>query len=290
MVDYRYSLVRYIPDIRRMEPTNVGLVLQGKGQVAVKISPHAAKRKEIDTQVFQRWKAFLNQEVDGTAVPLFQPDKTSPQFFDYLSQLCDGPIFMSEALHHSALENVTFKDVLSELYQRLVAPKESIAAMAASHPTGRFRQISEDRRFIRRGMKQYAHVSIPQGKLWMAYRQIDNGELIAIDKVEVNNRIGDTAIEIERIPRILEDLPKFLKSGHGTKPTRFILLADELDHPFSNQSFDEFAAMRSDLDGAIEKVRNSGGHVLRTPEEAETLATEIDERLPTASIMDDEGE
>ena len=51
MQDFRYLLVRYVPDRERMEPINVGII-QGAGRIDFRLNPHAARRKEIETVTF----------------------------------------------------------------------------------------------------------------------------------------------------------------------------------------------------------------------------------------------
>jgi hypothetical protein len=279
MAEYRYCLVRYVPDFQRMEPTNVGVILQGSGRIEIKISPHAAKRKEIDTPVFQQWKKFLNDEINGPAVPLFQPRRNSPDFLRYLGKLCEGSVFLSEPLYHRAADALSFDDVLQTLYQRLVAPPEAPSASDNSRPTAFFRHLSDDRQFLKRGMKRHTHVATNGEKLWMAYRQVDNGAFIAIDKIEVNTQIGATANEIERMPLIVDSLPKFLRGATPSKHRQFFLLADELERPFAEQPEDEFEAMRKDLEQAVERVEKRGGRVIRSIEDAGELVNEVEQHL-----------
>jgi len=279
MQNYLYTLVRYVPDFERMEPINVGVILQGMGRLDACLSRHAAKRKDIDTQVFQQWRKFFLDEIRGDATPLFQPEKTSPQFLTYLQQLCEGAVLLSRPLALEVAPSRGFDDVLRDLYNRLVAPPETTSPAAARRPTGRFRQLTEARHFLRRGLKKHAHVMSNERPLWMAYRQLANRQHIAIDKVEVDREIGATANEIERMPLIIDRLPEFLRAGREL-PTSYYLVADELKQPFSDQSQAEFQAMRDELEAAVEKVKNSGGRIVRSLSEAERLADEVDHALP----------
>ena len=279
MQTYFYSLIRYVPVMERMEPINVGVILQCEGLVDVRLSPHAAKRKEIDTQVFGKWRQFFLEEIRGDPTPLFQPEKATPQFLTYLGQLCEGPVILSRPLTFQVsarAPSATFSATsitASSLHPKLLLRR------LARRPTGRFRQITEDRQFLRRGMKRHAHVTIDDRRLWMAYRQVANGQQIAIDKIEVNVEIGKTANEIERMPYVLEHLPLFLQA-QSFKPTRYVLLAGTMQHPFTDQRTEEFEAMRGELESTVEKVREAGGQVIRTVPEAEQLTTELDQVLP----------
>ncbi len=283
MLDYYYVLIRYVPDRERMEPVNVGVILQGSGRLEMRFSPHAAKRKDIETTAFRQWKDFFRTEVEGDHMALFQPEKASPAFLRYLEQLCEGPILLSKPLLVSSDPSKEFEEVLESLYCRLVAPPEVVSPTAASRPTGRFRQLAEEHRFLDRGMKRHAHVMVNGGKLWMAYRQALNGEMIVFDKVEAANHIGATSYEIERLPRIKDFLPRFLNARVAGKATRYLLLADQLLTPFTDQSADEFKAMQDDLEVAVEEIAKLGCKVIRTTPDAEAFAEELNERLPQPS-------
>lgn len=279
MIDYRYVLVRFVPDPERMEPTNVGVILQGNDRVNVQFSPHAAKRKEIDTEIYNEWKAFFQTEICGDAAPLFQPDRASPKFLQHLEALCGETVVLSRPLLLSVDDSQHFEDVLQSLYRRLVAPCEPETAGAATRPTGRFRQLAEERGFDDRGMKKYAPISVNHDRLWRAYRQVVNGEIIALDKVEVGNRIGETSTEIERLPLIAEKLPSFV----GEKRTHF-LLVDQLEQRFTGQTVDEFEAMRDDLESCVERIEKAGGKVIRELSDVDTFADRLDACLRPSAV------
>ena len=281
MIDYRYVLVRFVPDRERMEPINVGLILQGAGRIDYQFSQHAAKRKEIDTDIYNEWKAFFRAEIKGEAAPLFQPDRASPQFLRHLEALCGETVVLSRPLSLSVDESRAFDDVVDSLFRRLVAPREAETPGAATRPTGRFRQLAEEREFVNRGMKRHAHVLVNNDRLWMAYRQVVNGETIALDKVEVGNQIGATSYEIERLPLIADKLPSFV----GEKRTHF-LLVDHLEQPFTDQPDDEFEAMRDDLERCVDRVEKAGGTVIREVNGVETFADRLHDCLPPSAASD----
>ena len=132
-------------------------------------------------------------------------------------------------------------------------------------------------------MLRYSHVMVDAKSLWTAYRQVVNGEVLAFDKVEVANFIGYTSNEIERLPRVAERLETFLTAPASTKPRRYALLADQFVQPFPDQTDGEFKAMRDDLEQAVELITKRGGTVLRSREDVERFADEIDAKLPRAA-------
>lgn len=280
MPDYRYNLIRYIPDPDRMEPINIGLILQGQGKIYVRFSPHVAKRNDVNTASFREWKDFLLNEVNGEAVPLFQPPKHSAEFLEYLESLCRGQVRLSKSLELFAPIKRSFDEILEALYLRLVLPPGEPERPEETRPTGAFRQFAKEKRFLDRGMRPHAHVLVEQDRLWIAYRQVLNGEMIAMDKVEVAKQLGQTANEIERLPLIVSKLDRFLRAKVSGKATRYILLADQLEAPFTGQGQREFDLLRKDLDERIAAIKNAGGEIMRSPEEAQNLAAQLDRNLP----------
>ena len=283
MLDYRYCLIRYVPVWERMEPINVGIILQGAHGVEFRFSPHAAKRSDVDTQAFRQWKEFLTTELGIDDQPLFQPPKNAPEFLHHVQSLCQGPIVLSQPLALSVLENRRPEEILDSLLTRLVLPLDQATATEDCRPTGRFRRRADEHDFLKRGMKKYAHVAVDDTQHWTAYRQVLNGQFIAVDKVEVGREQGRTADEIEKAIRITQLLQSFLSTKIDGKATRYVLLADELKEPFAEQNIDEFKAMKDDLDSVTSTVAKAGGQVLRTADQADQFTEELNEKLPQAA-------
>jgi hypothetical protein len=278
--DYRYILIRYAPDSMRMEPTNVGVILQGEGRIDMKIDPDTARRQHVDTEEFRNWKIFLTTEVLTESVPLFQPDRSKEEFLRYLETLCSGPVYLSKPLVLQSAEQ-EFDALLEVLYARLVAAPTPKPLDEVKRPTGAFRRWSHERRFLDRGMRRHAHIITgTQHRLWMAYRQVLNGEAIALDKVEAANRFGETSTEIDRLSTIKERLGEFLSARVDGKRTRYYLLADKLSRPFNGQSEAEFNLMQADLEERVASIAKIGGEVLRSPQEVLGLVNDLDRKLP----------
>jgi hypothetical protein len=278
MKDLRYVLIRYIRDRERMEPLNAGVILQGEGRIDLRLSPHLAKRADIETSVWRKWKKFFEDEVTGDAVPLFQPSRESQQFLRYLEGLCSGTVMLSAPLAVSVDDERDFDTVLDSLYQRLVAPPEDADSGPPSRPTAKFREIAERRKYLTRGMRKGAYITINEQALWMPYRQVENGELIAIDKVEVAKDSNRTGLEIEKLPLVESRLPAFLKAGDNRR-TRFFLLVDDLTENFTDQTDHDFKAMCRELEDNAARIEKAGGRVLRGLKEVQELADEVDAKL-----------
>ena len=282
MNQYIYSLIRFVPDLERMEPINVGIILQTPEKIDFKMSPHAAKRKDVDTAIFQRWRSFLEEEIRGEAVPFLQPPKHSPEFVRYLHGLCDRTVSISNPLFLSEPPDVPFEDVLQRLYDRMVAPPEQTRKEQASRPTSTFRDLEEAKQFRKRGMKKHSYIELPDTKRWNAYRQVVNGENIVVDKVEVANIVGQTADEIQKLSSGVDAfLERFLVRDQRSMPPRYVLIADDLREKFTEQTDADYRAMKDELDRVLELVSHRGGQVIRRSEEVQGFAEEIDRKLPS---------
>jgi hypothetical protein len=284
MVDYRYNLIRYVPDSARMEPINVGVILQGVGRIDVKFYQHAGKRGDVEAGKLRQWRSFFLSEIQTAQINLFQPDRNSEAFLRYLETLCNGPVYLSKPLTLLAEKNQSFETILQSLYVRLVAPLDVPDVPDEKRPTGTFRRIAEDRRFVDRGMRKWSHLLAGNKPLWMAYRQLDNGEKIAVDKVEVGTNVGDTVREIQTLPLISHDLPEFLKRRSGEKQTQYFLLVDQFENPFGGQTQQDFDLMRKDLDSHAKRIRDEGGTVLQSADEVKEFTEMIDKKLPPLPV------
>jgi hypothetical protein len=279
--DYRYILVRYVPNPERMEPTNVGVILQGNGRVDVRINPDAGRRDDVDTDLFRQFRTFFTKEIQNPQVPLFQPDRSTVDFLVYLANQCMGPVYLSRPLALQVGDGASFDSIIADLYLRLVAPPASPPKGEEKRPTSRFRMLAKERRFTDRGLRKYSHVrASDDAKLWTAYRQVINGEVIVMDKVEIGREIGGTSNEIDKLPTIARHLQSLLESDIGGKRAQYYLLADEFTEPFRGQPEEEFALMKADLAERIEEIRSLGGEIIRSPSEAAALAEELDQKLP----------
>ena len=280
MTSYHYSLIRFVPDLDRVEPINVGLILQGGGRVDFKLYPHATKRKEIDTLVFNRWREFFKNEIAGDQLPLFQPDRGSVRFLEHLARLCSDTVVVARPLLWASTEVVEFDEVMNSLYRKLVGPPDVTSPTEAARPTGRFRQVADARSFIKRGLKRRSPIEKDGKRLWLPYRHASNGRVIAIDKVEVRNQLETTANEVERLPLILQHLAKFVDAKREEKPNEYYLVIDEMKAPFADQPESDFDALRDEFDQNVRRVEQAGGNVIRTVTDTESLANLLDETLP----------
>ena len=285
MNDLHYALIRFIPDIDRMEPVNFGVVLQGGGKIDFMLNPHFARRKGVQTPVFQRWRDFLTEEIRGEPMPLFQPRKDSVEFLSHLSSLCEQTVSISKPLFVAAHSSESFEQILESLFTQLVLPEDATRPERTPRPTTRFREIEDEKQFRKRGLNRHPYVMLPGEKRWNAYRQLLNGENIVIDKVEVGNAVGLTADEIQKLSSGVETfLDRFLLQSQGAMATKYYLIADSLNEKFTDQTDDNFQAMKDEYEHVVQTVRTrSNCVVLQHPDEVADFANCVDQKLPAAT-------
>jgi Protein of unknown function (DUF3037) len=270
-----YSIIRYVPDADRMEPTNVGLLLTEPAGTRVRFYPHAAKRKHIDQRTLGQWREFLKSEIEGPAVPLFQPERSHLSFLNYLATLCTGNVRLSEPLYVHPSSTETASEIFEDLYRRLVVPSEE-AEVNPTRVTGRFRQIAEEKRFNARGLKKNALVEVSLAQHFFPYRQFKNGHVLAIDKVEFGAQLGATLGEVAAAQRASAMIRPLIE-GKG----EYFLMIDECTR-FRGQSEQEFDMVRRDVDEVANLVQEAGATVVRSEHELTKLGTLLDQTLPFA--------
>ena len=285
MQEFRYSLIRYIPDVMRMEPTNVGIILQGKSRLDFQLSRHAAKRSSIDTDVFQSWRKFFEEEIRGEAMPLLQPSKFSTKFFDHLSLLCRDTVRLSPALILKVNSDESFDHVLGRLFDQLVSTgsKEKEVADRASSV---YREFEVEKKFLKRGLQKHPYIPLTDARRWNAFRsaKFSDGSTMVIDKVEINNQVGLAADEIQKLSSgVQQFLEKYFGQAQG-KDRSYHLIADPLVEKFGDQSDENFSIMLEEYEKIKEVVTQSGGVVLRDKDATTTLAKTLDLSLPQADF------
>jgi len=283
MNDLRYALIRFVPNMARMEPINVGVILQGSSRLDLKFNAHVSKQKRVDTDIFKKWRSFFEEEVTGTSVPLFQPPKDSPRFFEHLAKLCEDTMSLTPALIYQPQDACdSFDSILGRLYDELVAPPDQDVKEQSSRPTSVYRVLEEQYGFMKRGMRRHSYVSWDTTKHWNAYREIRNGENIVIDKIEVDTQIGKTADEIQKLSSgVGSFIGDFLrKQGNSSPSPRYLLLADPLEQKFTDQTPDDFNVMLEEYGKVINLVKSRGGEVVQDHGEVQSVAGELNKKLP----------
>lgn len=280
MNDMRYSLIRYIPDMMRMEPINAGVILQSQHEIDFLLYPHLGRRKDIDTEVYRRWKEFFEEEISGQSFPLFQPPKNSPEFLINLARSCDKTVLVTPPLAIQVDSSVAFTSTLHELYDRLVKPPE-IVHDDKDKPTAKYHEIESTQKFHQRGLKRNTYIS-GHKRRWNAFRHSENDANIVIDRIAIGNKAGEAIADLQKLSLGLDEfLPEFKSSSNA----EYFLIADELKKPFSGQTPEDFDAMRDEMEFVIRTVRENRGKVVQSSAEVSNLGEYLDRHLPPMTAV-----
>jgi hypothetical protein len=273
-----YQILRYIPDLNRMEPRNFGIIVQGGGHTKVKINTRFAQKGFVDTEAFRSWRRFLEKEIDEEQteqLSFLRPAKDSPEFLDHLNQLVKGNFNLSRPLVAEYRRDVETDTVLYELFEALVSDKEEQDAVMITRPTGKFRASSDEKQFLKRGLRKDEHVKLGENTEWIGYRFYVNGKIELIEKVEFNREPRRTAEELNSLIRLIPTIPdSFTAQGN-----RFHLILDP-HKMFPNQKEDEAEKYRMDRERLGKMAADVGIRIYDTPENVQPLIDEIDGELP----------
>ena len=130
MVTPRFLIAKYAPDLRRMEPRNIGVIVWNEGTVAAKFlgeSGDSLRRLHLNSpRVYREWIDFWRCEINKPKLRLAtrgEVERASPEFVDAILStsrqnymLVDGG-FLLESLPVSETENLAtdlFKEFVEE--------------------------------------------------------------------------------------------------------------------------------------------------------------------------------
>lgn len=125
MNDSRFVVAKYVSDLRRMEPRNVGVVLWSNGRVASKFLPREDASFVNDLETYDRWRSFWEEKLndDVLSVPRLAPvQKSDPAFLDAFMRTQDGNYLLfqgGDVLEHVATDKVG--DATKFLFDEIVA-------------------------------------------------------------------------------------------------------------------------------------------------------------------------
>lgn len=168
----RYLIAKYVPDVRRMEPENIGVILWTPRRVASRFRD--APPSIHDKQTYHRWVTFWQRQIQQPELPIETDDETSelrvvarnkPEFLDALRATQKGNYLLFDGGH--VMERLRTADVsaaVSFLYEELVAPPATRADQESANRLKELcNQIFEDtglrrRNDFRRSFETYVQV------------------------------------------------------------------------------------------------------------------------------------
>lgn len=273
---FSYQLLRYIPDLSRMEPRNFGIVLQDDRRIQAKIYPYLASSGDVETKAFHAWKEFIEKEInndDSEQLQLFRPAKSTKGFLEYLTTIIKGNFTISKPMVVQFNEEIDFDEVIDSLYKKLVVRKEERDSNSLYRPTGKFRQISLEKKFRERGLEEDKDVNVGLTREETVYRVHKNGNLFLVQKVEFNQFLHSTALELSNVLSFCRDVKKeFFKENEGH------IILDQ-HKKFGKQTEEDavrFYKKREEI-GNVALEKNM--RVYDTPEKIDGLSNIIDRRL-----------
>ncbi|MES2790098.1 MAG: hypothetical protein V4719_10780 [Planctomycetota bacterium] len=152
----RIIVAKYVPDISRMEPRNIGVFLWSKGEFCAKFLDEVPFVNEAKT--YERWKAFWSKMIAGDTIrpPRSRPvEKRDPKCVEALLSTQSGNYLLVDA--GELLETVgkrKIREATEYLYNELVVPPEKAAKTeAASFKTRCDKLLS--------GLKLRSHYPVP---------------------------------------------------------------------------------------------------------------------------------
>lgn len=124
---YRYQILRYAADLRRMEQQNVGIVLQSNSQITCRFNSHFRDGANFDFSNYRAWREFFITEIFGKAAGIFQPERTKVEFLEFLRSRCRGNYSLTPPLHLT-MATGNIKEVETYLFETLVKPPKDEGA------------------------------------------------------------------------------------------------------------------------------------------------------------------
>lgn len=289
---FLYQIIRFIPDLARMEAKNIGVIVQGGGEVAVKPNRQVTKwgKAKEHTESIKKWFQYFEEEIsaptskpDDIIVPISTliPDRRSERFLEYLMKQATGQIKVSRPFALEYRTEKTINTVIDELYRKLVATDTELEETTEEKPsisksiTNKFKECSRSKQFYNRGLHQDRHVTLPDGVKWFSYRNFHNGALNLIEKVEFSSDISRTGLEANKLLFLLrEERPKTFGTDY-----KLTILLDPFRR-FSKLPDDENEAFRKDREEIGNLALAQNVELIENESGVEKLVNFIDEHLP----------
>src|SRR4051794_16117996 len=84
-----YLLAKYAPDVHRMEPRNIGVILWASSGVAYKFLPTDEANFVGDTAMYERWVSFWSEQCGKTSLATKRGIVVKRRSIEFLNALID---------------------------------------------------------------------------------------------------------------------------------------------------------------------------------------------------------
>lgn len=275
---YLYQIIRYVPDLRRMEPQNIGVLVQGQSGVTFRLYTRfrpLVDKPDFDYANFRKWREFFDVEINGPQIDMFQPPRESPDFLEYLQSRCKGNYILTRPLH-VAMQADNIDGVRDYLYETLVrSPEEE--SEPAEQPVRSFREQLQAKKLDRHPLlhhDEYVTIRGEDSELfrWHYDKNHGSNKRILIDTVQWLGRIRYTQFELEHV---LNAAAKVRNAGF---PAEFIVVMDEVAPP-SELAKDATKRLYENYLKGQETLRELTDVVVSSVSESELLVSRIETDL-----------
>jgi hypothetical protein len=276
--EYLYQIIRYIPDLRRMEPQNIGVLVQGESGVTCRLWTHfrpLGDKPDFDYSNFRKWREFFELEVNGPQINMFQPTRESPEFLEYLQSRCKGSYTVTRPLH-VAMETSRIEEVRDYLYDTLVrSPEEEHEP--AEQPVRRFREELQSRKLNRnRYLRRDEYLVLPNGDAqlfhWQYHKNHGSDEQVLIEPVQWLDKIRITQLELDHV------LSAAKKVRDSKLRAHIVVVMDEVAAP-SRFAKDSTKRLYENYLEGKKRLRKLSDEVVANASESEKLVSRIESDL-----------
>ncbi|HSB08807.1 MAG TPA: DUF3037 domain-containing protein [Blastocatellia bacterium] len=275
---FLYQIIRYVPDLRRMEPKNIGVIVQGQSALKLRLWAHfrpGDDKPDFDYANFRKWREFFEEEVNGPQIALFQPPRHSPEFLEYLQSRCRGNYIVTRPLH-VAMRTDNIEEVTQHLYETIVrSPEEE--PEPAEQPVRRFRERLEARKLHKNPLlRRDEYVALPSGEAelfhWQYNKNHGSDELVLIEPVQWLGKIRLTQLELEHV----------LSAAKKIRETNFhahlIVVMDQVVPP-SERAKDATKRLYENYVEGMKILKQESDEVISKVEQTEHLVNRIESDL-----------
>jgi hypothetical protein len=275
---YLYQIIRYVHDLRRMEPQNIGVVVQGDFSVTCRLWNHfrpLGDRGDFDYGNFRKWREFFEAEINGRQIRMFQPARESAEFLEYLQSRCKGNYLLTRPLQVE-MQTEKLEVVRDYLYETLVrSPEEE--AEPAEQPVRRFREQLQARKLDRHPfLHRDEYVTLPTGESelfhWQYTKNHGSNERVLIEPVQWLDRIRYTQLELEHVLRAARKLREYQFPAH------LIVVMDEVAHP-SKLARDATIQLYDNYVKGKKALKELSDEVISNTSQSEELVSRIEKDL-----------
>jgi hypothetical protein len=275
---FLYQIIRYVADLRRMEPKNIGVIVQGQSDLKLRLWTHfrpGDDKPDFDYANFRKWREFFEEEVNGPQIPLFQPPRYSPEFLEYLQSRCRGNYIVTRPLQlEVATEDID--EVTQSLYETIVrSPEEE--QEPAEQPVRRFREQLEARKLHRNPfLRRDEYVALPNGESelfhWQYQKNHGSNQLVLIEPVQWLGKIRLTQLELEHVLSAAKKIAATALHAH------LIVIMDEVTPP-SERAKDATKRLYENYVDGMRTLKLESDEVISSVEQTENLVSRIESDL-----------